>query len=250
MIRWLAYNLGVRHLFVSDLHLDAATPRANAAFHRFLETEARAANTLFVLGDLFDSWIGDDDDDPTRDALCQSIAALSAAGVDVAVMHGNRDFLYGSEFERRTGARVLPDPSVVTLFDRRVLLCHGDLLCTADRAYQELRTTVREPAFRSRMAKLSREQRRWLANAARAGSKAHVSTTRGDIMDVTESAVVAAFEATQTNEMVHGHTHRPGEHAYRVGTNVATRHVLDVWDDCGGYLELTAAGWRRGVVAF
>jgi UDP-2,3-diacylglucosamine hydrolase len=143
----------VSHLFVSDLHLDASTPQANAAFLRFLGDDARSAQSLFVLGDLFETWIGDDDDDPARDAVCRALAALAKTGVDIAVLHGNRDFLYGVQFERRTGAKVLPDPSVVTLCDRRILLCHGDLLCTGDRAYQELRSTARDkPSMRSRNA--------------------------------------------------------------------------------------------------
>lgn len=240
----------MRHLFVSDLHLDASTPQANAAFLRFLGDDARSAQSLFVLGDLFETWIGDDDDDPARDAICRALAALAKTGVDIAVMHGNRDFLYGVEFERRTGAKVLPDPSVVTLCDRRILLCHGDLLCTGDRAYQELRSTVRDPAFRDRMEGLSRAERRWLADAARAGSRAHVRSTRAELMDVDSAAVLAAFEATGTRELVHGHTHRPGEHQYAVGSETATRRVLDVWDERGGFLELSANGWRRGTVIF
>ena len=240
----------MRHLFVSDLHLDASTPQANAAFLRFLSDDARSAQSLFVLGDLFETWIGDDDDDPARDAICRALAALAKTGVDIAVMHGNRDFLYGVQFERRTGAKVLPDPSVVTLCDRRILLCHGDLLCTGDRAYQELRSTVRDPAFRDRMEGLSRAERRWLADAARAGSRAHVRSTRAELMDVDSAAVLAAFEATGTHELVHGHTHRPGEHQYAVGSETATRRVLDVWDERGGFLELSANGWRRGTVIF
>ena len=240
----------MRHLFVSDLHLDASTPQANAAFLRFLSDDARSAQSLFVLGDLFETWIGDDDDDPARDAICRALAALTKTGVDIAVLHGNRDFLYGVQFERRTGAKVLPDPSVVTLCDRRILLCHGDLLCTGDRAYQELRSTVRDPAFRDRMEGLSRAERRWLADAARAGSRAHVRSTGAELMDVDSAAVLAAFEATGTRELVHGHTHRPGEHQYAVGSETATRRVLDVWDERGGFLELSANGWRRGTVIF
>jgi len=235
----------VQYLFVSDLHLDAATPKANDAFMRFLGRQARAASALYVLGDLFETWIGDDDPDPVRDTVCRGLAACVAAGTAVFVMHGNRDFLYGPAFERRTGCHVLPDPAVVTLFERRILLCHGDLLCTADHAYQELRSTVREPAFRTRLAALSVAERQWLADTARAGSRAHTASTAADILDVEPSAVIAAFEATDTREMVHGHTHRPATHEHLVQGKVATRHVLDVWHDHGGFLALDAAGWRR-----
>ena len=131
----------MKYLFVSDLHLEAAAPQAIEAFVGLLRGEAREAAGLYILGDLFESWVGDDDPDPARDRVCREMAALAATGVPVFVMHGNRDFLYGAGFERRTGATVLPDPCVATLFGQRVLLTHGDLLCTGDAAYQELRST-------------------------------------------------------------------------------------------------------------
>ena len=235
----------MRHLFVSDLHLDAAAPATVAAFLRFLEGEARGASSLHILGDLFEFWIGDDDPDPVRGSVCIALRALSDSGTALYVMQGNRDFLYGHEFERRTGATLLPDPVVATLCDERVLLTHGDLLCTGDHAYQELRTTLRDPRFRKRVLALPVEARQLLANAARAGSKAHTRATAADIMDVAPEAVVAAFEASGTRRMIHGHTHRPAEHHHATRLGDAERIVLAAWDDAGEYLEITPQGRRR-----
>jgi len=240
----------VKYLFVSDLHLEAAAPQAIDAFVGLLGGEAREAAAVYILGDLFESWVGDDDPDPARDRVCRAIAALTATGVPVFVMHGNRDFLYGAGFESRTGATVLPDPCVATLFGRRVLLTHGDLLCTGDAAYQELRSTVRAVSFRERVLALPLEARQTLADAARAGSKAHVAAQRAEIMDVTPDAVVAAFRATGTRVMVHGHTHRPAEHQLDVDGEPALRVVLDAWYEGGSVLTLDASGFARRAIPF
>ncbi len=258
----------MRHLFISDLHLDATTPGTLAAFSRFLAVTARGAASLHILGDLFETWIGDDDPDPARDRVCTELRALSRSGVPLYVMQGNRDFLYGPEFERRSGCVLLPDPVVVALHGERVLLTHGDLLCTGDHAYQELRTIVRDPAFRRRVLTLPIDARQQLALAARAGSKAHIRANSGaseaggasgaggataagpsapasDIMDVSPAAVIAAFEATDTRRMIHGHTHRPANHRHAVRGGEAERVVLAAWDDGGEYLEVSPAGWNR-----
>ena len=240
----------MKYLFVSDLHLEAAAPRAIEAFVGLLRGEAREAAALYILGDLFESWVGDDDPDPARDRVCRAIAALTATGVPVFVMHGNRDFLYGAGFETRTGATLLPDPCVATLLGRRVLLTHGDLLCTGDAAYQELRSTVRAASFQERVLALPLEARQTLADAARAGSKAHVAAQRPEIMDVTPDAVVAAFRATGTRVMVHGHTHRPAEHGHVVDGEQALRVVLDAWYDGGSVLTLDASGFARHALPF
>lgn len=235
----------VRHLFISDLHLDAASPATVAAFLRFLATDARGAASLHVLGDLFESWIGDDDPDPTRDRVCRGLRALVESGTALYVMQGNRDFLYGPVFAQRSGATLLPDPVVATLGDERILLTHGDLLCTGDPAYQELRSTLRDPAFRRRVLALPIEARQLLADAARAGSKAHTRVAAEHIMDVTPAAVVAAFEASGVRKMIHGHTHRPGVHRHPTTGGEAERVVLAAWDAQGEYLQITSDGWER-----
>ncbi|MBM4192319.1 MAG: UDP-2,3-diacylglucosamine diphosphatase [Gammaproteobacteria bacterium] len=239
----------MRHLFVSDLHLDSSTPATIEAFSRFLEGEARGATSLHILGDLFEIWIGDDDPNPVCNRVCVALRALSDAGVAVYVMQGNRDFLYGEAFERRIGGTLISDPSVVTLVGERVLLTHGDLMCTGDTAYQELRTIVRDPRFRDRVLKLPMDARQILANATRAGSKVHTRATAATIMDVTPSAVIAALEASGTRKMIHGHTHRPAEHRHITRDGNAERVVLSAWDEAGEYLEVTADGWQRRKIA-
>lgn len=240
----------MKYLFVSDLHLDADAPQAVAAFTHLLRGEARGATALYVLGDLFEAWVGDDDPDPLREGLCREFAALTAAGVPLFVMQGNRDFLYGAGFEARTGATLLPDPCVATLGGERILLTHGDLLCTGDHAYQQLRSTVRSDAFRERVLALPLDARQLLAGAARAGSKAHTARQRPEIMDVAPEAVVAAFRATGTRIMVHGHTHRPGDHRHEVDGRPARRLVLDAWYERGGVLTLDASGFQRRAIPF
>ena len=239
----------MRHLFISDLHLDAAAPATVGTFLHFLATDARGANSLHILGDLFETWIGDDDPDPTRDRVCRSLRALVDAGTTLFVMQGNRDFLYGTVFEQRSGATLLPDPVVATLGHERVLLTHGDLLCTGDHAYQELRSTMRDAGFRDRVLKLPLEARQLLADAARAGSKAHTRVAADHIMDVAPAAVVAAFEASGVRKMIHGHTHRPGTHWHHTRLGEAERVVLAAWDAEGEYLEITAERWQRRVVS-
>jgi UDP-2,3-diacylglucosamine hydrolase len=235
----------VRHLFVSDLHLDASAPATVQRFLRFLALEARAAASLYILGDLFETWIGDDDPDPVRSQVCDALRTLTASGVPVYLMCGNRDFLYGEAFERRTGVRLLADPTVATLDGQRILLTHGDLLCTDDVSYQELRSTVRSLAFKDRVSALSVEARQWMASAARAGSRAHVRQTAADIMDVNSKAVIAAFEATSTLTMIHGHTHRPAEHHHSTTNGVARRIVLAAWDEDGEFLVVSDKNWSR-----
>ena len=235
----------VTHLFVSDLHLDASSPATVERFVRFLRSEARSAKSLYVLGDLFETWIGDDDTDPVRSEVCAELRALTDSGVPVFLMCGNRDFLYGADFERRTGVKLLADPTVATIDGERILLTHGDLLCTDDKSYQELRSTVRNPSFKTRVTALPLDARQWMAAAARAGSRAHVRQTAADIMDVNDQAVVAAFESTQTLRMIHGHTHRPGEHTHSTANGDAHRIVLAAWDDAGEVLELSAGVINR-----
>lgn len=240
----------MRHLFVSDLHLDDGAPAAIDAFCGFLGGDARRSDALYVLGDLFESWIGDDDDDPARARVVEALAALSRSGTAVFVMRGNRDFLLGPGFEARSGCRLLPDPVVATLHGRRVLLTHGDLLCTADRAYQELRTTVRGDGFRSTVLALPAADRRRLADALRAGSRAHTASTGAAIMDVDPEAVVAAMRATAADVMIHGHTHRPATHTLQVDGRPATRIVLDAWFDRGSVLEWGADGPATRLLGF
>lgn len=237
-------------LFVSDLHLDAGSPAAVDTFLGLLAGAARDADALYLLGDLFESWIGDDDPDPVRTQVCEALRGLAAHGVAVFAMHGNRDFLLGPGFEARSGCRLLPDPSITTIHGARVLLSHGDLLCTGDHAYQELRSTVRSPAFQRRVGALSLAQRELLAAAARAGSRAHTATARTEIMDVDAGAVAALARATGVDVILHGHTHRPGVHEFELDGRRVRRIVLDAWYERGSALRWDEHGFTNLVLPF
>ena len=224
-------------LFVSDLHLDGAAPQATEQFLAFLAAEAAQAEALYILGDLFESWVGDDDADPDKERVCRGLSELGARGVACFALHGNRDFLLGAGFSARSGCRLLHDPVIAEFDGERVLLTHGDALCTDDHAYQELRTLVRAPSWQRRFLALPRAHREMLADEARAGSRRHVSRTVPDIMDVNAAAVAAAFRAAQVRRMIHGHTHRPGRHQLEIDGVAAERVVLGAWYEQGSYLR-------------
>lgn len=216
-------------LFISDLHLDSARPRITELFLQFLEHEARQAETLYILGDFFEAWIGDDDPDPHHARVMDGLSALTETGVPVYFMHGNRDFLIGNGFAQRTGCRLLEDPTVIELNGTSTLLMHGDTLCTDDTEYQQFRAMVREPAWqRSFLAKPLAERR---AFAARARSESK-SRTRGKseyIMDVNQQAVERAMLEHGVTRLIHGHTHRPAIHPFQAGGKSLTRIVLGDW---------------------
>jgi len=233
----------VAELFVSDLHLDAERPEATEQFLAFLAHEARAADTLYILGDLFEAWIGDDDPEPEKARVCSGLQALTSLGVACFVLHGNRDFLLGAGFCERTGCVLLPDPVVIELDGERVLLTHGDLLCTDDRAYQELRSLVRASAWQRRFLALPLAVRGQLAAHVRAGSRAHIARAVPNIMDVNEGAVAAAHRASGARRIIHGHTHRPGIHDRQVDGAAAQRLVLGAWYEEGSYLAHDSGGY-------
>ena len=231
-----------RLLFVSDLHLDASAPEAITQFAGFLAGEAPDAAALYVLGDLFESWVGDDDDEPARARVCEALRRYTAAGHPCFVMRGNRDFLFGAGFEQRTGCRLLPDPLLLEWGTQRVFVTHGDPLCTADHSYQEFRTLVRDPQWQQHYLQLPLSTRRALADAARSGSRAHTTRTHAYIMDVAPDAVAAAFRVSGADLMIHGHTHRPGVHVTEVDGRPRTRIVLGDWYEQGSALSLHADG--------
>jgi len=224
-------------LFVSDLHLDAGSPEAVEQFLEFTRTHASGAEALYILGDLFEVWVGDDDPDPTKIRVCDGLRALTDRGVSCFILHGNRDFLLGRDFCDRTGGRLLADPVVADLDGERVLLTHGDALCTDDHSYQELRSAVRTPDWQRRFLALSLADRQLFANQARAGSKQHTAKTVPNIMDVNQEAVSMAYRAARVRRIIHGHTHRPGVHETSVEGEPAQRIVLGAWYEQGSYIH-------------
>jgi len=229
-------------LFISDLHIDASRPDITRQFVDFLDTEARTAEALYILGDLFESWVGDDAPDAGQSAATEAIRSLTASGVPCFVMHGNRDFLLGQGFCSKSGARLLPDPVIVTLFGEPVLVMHGDALCTDDQAYQRLRATVRDADWQRRFLRLSIAQRRALAGAARVGSQVHMASIAYAIADVNAESVAAAMRAAGAATLLHGHTHRPGIHPFGVDGRACTRIVLGDWYTQGSVLRWDAGG--------
>ena len=232
-------------LFASDLHLDSEAPWAIDAFLAFLDGPARSAEALYLLGDLFEVWVGDDDDNPDNTRACDGLARLTSSGVAVYALHGNRDFLLGETFARRTGVKLLPDPVLVDLYGTPTLLSHGDVFCTEDFSYQELRSIVRKPGWQSRFLALPLGARRDLASAARAGSKAHTQRTVPTIMDVNPEAVSRAMRATGARRLIHGHTHRPAVHPFVVDGVSAERVVLAPWYEAASCVGVSAAGVRE-----
>jgi UDP-2,3-diacylglucosamine hydrolase len=223
-------------LFVSDIHLDGEAPEAVEQFLDFLRSHAADVEALYILGDLFEAWVGDDDPDPTKARVCEGLRALTNRGTGCFILHGNRDFLLGREFCRNTGSRLLADPVVLDLNGERVLLTHGDALCTDDFSYQELRSIVRNAEWQRRFLSLPIADRELLANKARAGSRQHTSRTIPNIMDVNADAVSTAYRATRVRRIIHGHTHRPAVHDTDIEGEPAQRIVLGAWYEQGSYL--------------
>ena len=232
-------------LFVSDLHLSEERPEANERFIAFMEDTARQAAALYVLGDLFEYWIGDDDlGEPFNAVMTGFFARLVRGGVPVFLMHGNRDFLMGERFCRATGAELLADPAVVDVGGVRTLLMHGDTLCTDDLDYQGWRRTARSPAWQQEFLSQPLEARRRTVGALRDKSREVIQAKPAEIMDVSESAVREAFRGHGVTRLIHGHTHRPGRHEMEVDGRRCERWVLPDWYGPGGYLEVSGGKAR------
>jgi UDP-2,3-diacylglucosamine hydrolase len=238
-----------RALFISDLHLAGERPEANEQFFRFLQEEAVRADALYVLGDLFESWAGDEEltartGDPLAAEVAQGLRTLADAGVKVHVMHGNRDFLVGKGFLRASGAQLLDDPSVIKFAGKRLALLHGDTLCTDDHDYQAWRRKVRSAAWQREFLAKPLAARREAAAGLREKSKLAVGAKPAQIMDVNQEAVREVFRHLKLRHMIHGHTHRPARHEHEVDGARCERWVLPDWYGRGGYLALDAVGAR------
>jgi UDP-2,3-diacylglucosamine hydrolase len=229
----------VAALFISDLHLSEERAAANERFIAFVEERARSAAALYILGDFFEYWIGDDDlEEPFNAVIAGLLRGLTRGGVPVFLMHGNRDFLLGEGFCRATGAVLLPDPSVVDLAGEPTLLAHGDTLCTDDHDYQAWRRVARSPEWQREFLAKPREERRRMILGLREKSKAVIEAKPAAIMDVNPDAVADSLRRHGVRRLVHGHTHRPGRHQHRVDGSPRERWVLPDWYGPGGYLEI------------
>ncbi len=232
-------------LFISDLHLTEERPGANERFFRFLETQASRAQDLYILGDFFEAWVGDDEvETPLHARLANALLDLRDHGTGVYLMHGNRDFLLGEDFCRASGSRLLPEPSVVNLYGTPTLLLHGDTLCTDDLDYQAFRETVRDPDWQAGYLARPLDERRALARELRNRSEKIKADKRPEIMDVNAQSVIQTFRSHGVRRMIHGHTHRPARHQYRIDGMDCERWVLPDWYESGGYLACDAKACR------
>ena len=234
-------------LFIADLHLEDARPAATDEFLRFLDQEARGAQKLYILGDLFEAWVGDDDPSETGARVAEALASLAAPGTEIAFIHGNRDFLLGHDYAKRCRMRLLPDPSLIVLEGEPTLIGHGDLYCTSDTGYQEFRAMTRAPQWQSQFLLQPLVARLAFAAQAREASKARygelqAAGTAETITDVTPEAVDSIFARYGIHRIIHGHTHRPAVHESPTHNR---RIVLGDWyGDAPRYLRSDADGSR------
>jgi UDP-2,3-diacylglucosamine hydrolase len=234
----------VTTLFISDLHLDAGEPETIRRFARFVATEGRAARALYILGDLFEAWVGDDEDDPGLQPVQAALADLTRAGVPCSLMHGNRDFLIGPRFCSATGCRLLGDYERVDLYGSTVLLTHGDLLCTDDTRYMSLRGTLRDPTWQRDFLAKPLAERRKIAADLRQLSAAEIASKSYDIMDVNQATVENVMREHRVSLLLHGHTHRPAIHRFELDGRPAARIVLGAWHESPSIARWDEHGYR------
>ena len=233
--------------FISDLHLCADRPALTAVFERYLAGPARAAKRLYILGDLFEYWAGDDDvDDPLASLVASQIKALAKAGCSVFFMPGNRDFLIGTDFAGRASLEILPEPTLIMLDEQPAVLCHGDSLCTDDIAYQAFRKQVRNPAWQAQFLTQPLAVRKQIIAGVRMKSEEAKSEKAAAIMDVNTAAVTALLRENGFPRLIHGHTHRPAEHSLNVEGHVFERWVLADWREENGEAKGEVLVWADG----
>ena len=234
---------GPYDLFVSDLHLTPERAEITRAFAAFLRADAIRARSLYILGDLFDYWVGDDDlDDPFHAEIAAELSRIAEAGCSVYLMHGNRDFLLGERFVAAARARLLADPTVIEQAGIRTVLMHGDTLCVDDHDYQAFRAKVRTEAWQRDFLAKPLAERRAIALKLRADSRSSQQRKSDAIMDATPHAVAEAFRRHQCARMIHGHTHRPARHEHCIDGQVCERWVLADWYSAGSFLRCDARG--------
>lgn len=229
-------------LFISDLHLDAEHPETIQRFTAFVQRDARSVSELYILGDLFEAWIGDDDDDPRLPPIVAALRELTQGGVRCAVMHGNRDFLIGERFCAATGCRLLGDYERIAINGEPVLLTHGDLLCTDDTRYQALRGQLRSPAWQREFLAKTVAERRKIATDLRQMSATEIAAKSEYIMDVNQATVERTMREFDVRLLLHGHTHRPAIHHFTLDGRPAQRMVLGAWHDRPSFVRWDESG--------
>lgn len=231
-------------LFVSDLHLEESRPAVTQQFLSFLDRQANHADALYILGDLFEVWLGDDDPSPLARRVIGSLRQLTEAGVPAYFIHGNRDFLIGDEFARQSGCRLLPEAGVIDLYGTATLVTHGDTLCTDDVRYQAFRRQVRSPSWQHEFLSLPRAERERMARHMREENTREKLQKSDEIMDVNQAAVEAAMRDYGAARLIHGHTHRPAIHEFSLDERPRQRLVLGAWGARGSIGRCSPTGCR------
>jgi len=232
-------------LLISDLHLEEKRPDITRAFLRFLESRATHADALYILGDFFEVWVGDDGMTPYQHEIAEALNTLSQHGTRIYLMHGNRDFMIGKAFCREAGCTLLSDPHIAQFGGDRVLLMHGDSLCTRDEGYMRLRRLLRNPISLFILHHLSLSKRQKLAQKLRSSSKTETRMKASDIIDVTPAEVVRIMQRHGVRTLIHGHTHRPAIHTLELADDQAQRIVLGDWDRKGWVLQVDQTGFNQ-----
>lgn len=236
-------------IFISDLHLSPERPHINQVFFDFAAGTAAQAEAVYILGDLFEYWVGDDDlADSFNASVADALAALSGKGVKLRLMQGNRDVLLGAAFARRCGAELLADPTQLDLHGTQTLIMHGDTLCTDDVKYQRFRSCVRNPVIQRLFLFLPRALRRAQIHRMRTESEKHKHGASAEIMDVAQATVERVLREHEYPRLIHGHTHRPAQHVHTVDGHRCERWVLNDWYQRGGYLRCDANGCKAEVL--
>ena len=229
-------------LFISDIHISDDYPEINNQFLNFVNNVHQDINTIYILGDLFEYWLGDDDPNPTFKEIGEALKKLSKKNISVFFMHGNRDFLIGNNFEERSKIQIIEDPSVIELYGERILISHGDIFCTDDKDYQLFRKQTRDPLWQNKILKKSLEYRKKFALDARASSSKHIQSNNEFIMDAQEAEIIKTFKKYNLTTIIHGHTHRPAIHNSILNGKRCRRIVLGDWYDQGSILKWTEFG--------
>lgn len=229
-------------LFISDLHLDPAVPDVVNTFFSFLRQTAVRADALYILGDFFEAYIGDDDPNLFIESIKNKLREFTRSGPPVYFMHGNRDFLIGQSFASAAGIQLIPDPTTINLYGKKILLMHGDSLCTLDHAHQRFRKITRNKFIQKLFLSLPLSFRQKMANQLRQESKAYNLEKSAVIMDISQQAVIDQMKKFQVNLLIHGHTHRCATHEFAQDGQISQRIVLDAWHEHGQYLRIDRDG--------